>query len=238
MRKLESVDESLHGALENTFGGMKAGMLEIATEFDGRFHSCGDKSVAFTNVDVVSRLRTIFALQTLDADVIQEPLVLSMGFHIVKHYKRRMFKQYSLIPMRNKMFISSGAFSEFAASNGRYVLNFTRDLVARGLNLVFVEAPAIRRNVPRRPEVSLSDAEVVEIDRQYRAAMRRYLEAAGARVVSFADTRDPEGFLKLEYENLKDGHHANAAYGEMAIRYLLEIADLLKDRGAKLPSHE
>jgi len=111
-------------------------------------------------------------------------------------------------------------------SDSRHALNLVRDLAQVWPDVVVIEAPrffartALRDGL--RPEVC------AHVDAAYRARVGAALQAAGVAVVAQpAATIAAPGLTRAEFahDDPKDDHHANGAYGALALQDLLRATD-------------
>ncbi len=230
------VEKNAHDELAEAFGEVRAGMIATAGALLRPFHTKDGSRIVFIEPEAAQR----FAAITGSADGItadhRGPLLLCVGFHFLKVMKMPMWARFSLSSASEKQFITGAVFTEFLKYHNAAILEFAKDLVSLGLNVIFVESPPLKERVKTLPLMRMSGQEVQEFDKRYRRTMRGLIHSIGARVHACPESVHMDGFLKPEFETIGDNHHANAKYGILLWNEILRIRNKINDSSVALDS--
>ena len=121
--------------------------------------------------------------------------------------------------------VSDQVLNAMIDADSRHALAMVCDLARIWPDLLVVEAPRFFARTALRDGLRLEVC--AHVDAAYRARVGAALQAAGVAVVGQpAATVDTPGTTRAEFahENPKDDHHANAAYGALALQDVMRVA--------------
>lgn len=133
--------------------------------------------------------------------------------------------------------VSDSLIRRAAWSDQQHTFAFIDALLRRGVRLLVIESPrpfrAHRVLLKIRPEVA------IHVDGIYRAMVREELERRAVPIMDLPpECYDADGFMLPEYASEADQHHANAAYGRLAVLRLLALLERDTGPGERCPEAE
>lgn len=156
-------------------------------------------------------------------------LVVSLPLNTSRILRDRSWRTHvpwSLVAEQHEIALSDGVISAMVDQDSAHSIAFMRALSKAGIKAVALEAPRYFSHAPhlvrKRPDVCQY------VDKFYRTKVTAALNEAGIDVITQPEaTIEPQGMTSLDYahENPLDTHHANAAYGALALKTVLAYAE-------------
>lgn len=161
-----------------------------------------------------------------------------MAFHSAPLFRNPMWRGYA--PWRicgdGETPVSDAVLDAMSDHVWRDIRFFFELLLKQNIPFFVIAAPPPRRSHSCIIEDGISPRIVHEVDRHYRASVKRWLDARGIpAMLPPADTVDADGFLLPDYEPRElahDFHHANARYGAKFMREILTAQGILLETDA------
>ena len=149
---------------------------------------------------------------------------LCMGLHTARVFRNPMWKDFvpwNVAPSGGETPVSSGAMDRIFDEDAKYIVGFFEEMRDLSIPFLVISAPPPYRFHSCMTEDGLRPAVVVEVDRAYRARIRKQLDLLGVPCVTPPESAyDAMGFMHPKYRIgvvEHDPHHGNADYGQRMV---------------------
>ncbi len=153
-----------------------------------------------------------------------------MGTHNARIYRQDFWikAEPSHIAEDHKRPISQGLLDSVILADQFHIREFLGAVKALGIRSYVISCPPPRDDHPCIGQ-GVRRETVAAIDQRARSLIREWLNTQGIDFIDYPkETRTPDGFLKEKFQHLwgangtKDHHHANAEYGALMMKQVLE----------------
>lgn len=216
----------INAAEREKYGKIAIGMLQYGAKFLDRFHEVNGDHIVFLGDEAK------LAFAKLSAEPIRrnDPrrFIISLGFHCIALYNYKCWEAHTVSASQpNKSYVSRAALREMVTSLNKHVLAFLEDLKSMEVNFsVMSSCPLPKTYLDGTFHPHFEEQEILDLDSECRNIFSKELTARGIEFNLPPSNTVKDGFLmdNLCAKRQVGDFHANAEYGEIFIRQLLQAS--------------